>query len=177
MRIGLLSDTHIPDAGTCLPHQLEAAFSDVDLILHAGDIFDASVLDRLESIAPVLAARGDDDHFEEPDSRVKDRHVLKIEGLNIWLSHDFPFKWWGWVYDSANDSGLAEALRPYGPEAPDVVIFGHSHRAFTRRSASLLLVNPGSPTFPGYRQRLGTIGFLTIAPGTATAELVQLGQD
>lgn len=177
MRIGILSDTHIPDAGTPLPHGIVVAFSEVDLILHAGDIFDPSVLDRLEALAPVLAAKGDDDHFEEPDGRVKEGHVLDIEGLVLWLSHDFPLKWWGWVYSPAYDADLMKALKRLGRKAPDVVVFGHSHRAFTRRAPDLLLVNPGSPTLPGYQQRPGTVGVITIAEGSAAAELIQLEQD
>ncbi|HWR70206.1 MAG TPA: metallophosphoesterase family protein, partial [Dehalococcoidia bacterium] len=45
MRIGLLSDTHVPQAVTMLPVELERAFDGVDLILHAGDIFQSSALD------------------------------------------------------------------------------------------------------------------------------------
>jgi len=154
MRIGLLSDTHIAHA-TSLPHQLEEVFSGVDLILHAGDIFDPSVLDRLQAIAPVLAAEGDDDHFDTPDERVKDRHILEIEGLTIWLSHDFPLKWWGWVYNSEFDGELMEALEPYGATAPHVI-------------------NPGSPTLPKHESRLGTVSVITITSGVATAEMVEL---
>ena len=62
MRIGLISDTHIPDVARAIPRNVSRAFSGVDLILHAGDIQLASVLDELERIAPVLAARGDDDY-------------------------------------------------------------------------------------------------------------------
>ena len=61
MRIGILSDTHLYNA-SMLPHQVEEVFSDLDLILHAGDIYDPSVLDRLERIAPVLAAKGGSPH-------------------------------------------------------------------------------------------------------------------
>ncbi len=56
MRIGLLSDTHIPEVAGALPYQIAKAFKGADLILHAGDIYTTSVLDNLEHIAPVLAA-------------------------------------------------------------------------------------------------------------------------
>ena len=58
MLIGLLSDTHIPDAVLGLPPELNRIFQDVDLILHAGDIFTSSVLDELESMAPVYDLAG-----------------------------------------------------------------------------------------------------------------------
>ncbi len=174
MLIGLLSDTHVPDAVLGLPSELNKAFQDVDLILHAGDIFNPSVLDRLEAIAPVLAATGDDDRFYTLDKRVKDSHILRIEGLTIWLSHDFPLKWWGWVYDSAFDGKLVEALKPYGATAPHVIVFGHSHRTIIRHAPNLLLINPGSPTLPKHENRLGTVSVITITSGVATAEMVEL---
>ena len=64
MRIGLVADTHIPGAAAELPEQVAQAFRGVDLILHGGDIYTPSVLDELERIAPVLAAKGDDDSGE-----------------------------------------------------------------------------------------------------------------
>ncbi len=174
MRIGVLSDTHLDDA-MMLPHQLEEVFSGVDLILHAGDIFNPSVLDRLEAIAPVLAAKGDDDRFYTLDNkRVKDSHILNIDGLTIWLSHDFPLKWWGFVYSSEFDRKLVKSMEAYGASAPHIIVFGHSHRAIVRNAPDLILVNPGSPTLPNHENELGTVGMITINSGVATAKIVEL---
>src|SRR3990170_7133301 len=102
MRIGLVSDTHIPAPVKELPvAELTEAFRGVDLILHGGDIYSLSVLDDLERIAPVLAARGDDDYGATVlDKRVKDKHVLKLGEQIIWLVHERPYiprmspDWW-----------------------------------------------------------------------------------
>jgi len=72
IRIGLVSDTHIPKSTHVLPPQVKEAFKDVDLIFHAGDIYVVSVLDELEHLAPVLAAEGDDDY-----------HDCKIESYQV----------------------------------------------------------------------------------------------
>ena len=56
MRVGLLSDTHIPVAPILYPEILDA-LRGVDVILHAGDIVLSRVLDELETIAPVYAAQ------------------------------------------------------------------------------------------------------------------------
>ena len=61
MRIGLLSDTHIPEAMPELWPQVFTELENVDVILHAGDIYDYSVLDQLESVARVYAALGNGD--------------------------------------------------------------------------------------------------------------------
>ena len=169
MRIGLLSDTHIPEAESELPPEVMAAFQGVDLILHAGDIYRPSVLDDLERIAPVLAARGDDDYLSlSTDKRVKEKHVLKLEGQTIWLVHERPYyvmssSWQDRVPSGQNDHGI-----------PDVVVFGHEHRTVVERSNGILHVNPGSPTFLDYRRGLGTVGILDIKSGRADVRILQL---
>lgn len=175
MRIGVLSDTHIPAVAITLPHQLEAVFCGVDLILHAGDIHTSSILDDLERIAPVLAALGDDDYLPR-DRRVRHKHVLNIDGLTLWLAHEFPFDWRfaSGSYSSMSDRELADSLELYGSGAPDITVFGHSHQPIIRRSGGGLLINPGSTTFPGYERRLGTVSILNITSGCAEAQLVQL---
>ena len=60
MRIGLISDTHIPEAMPELWPHAYAVFDGCDAILHAGDIYDLSVIDGLSAMAPTYAARGND---------------------------------------------------------------------------------------------------------------------
>ena len=61
MRIGLISDTHIPEARPELWPQVFDAFRGVDLILHAGDVHELRVIDELEAVAPIYVARGNGD--------------------------------------------------------------------------------------------------------------------
>jgi putative phosphoesterase len=168
-RIGLISDTHIPDNAKELPEQVKQVFRDVDLILHAGDIYITSVLDELECLAPVLAAEGDGDGADViSDKRVKGKHVLTIDGATIWLMHSKPSSW---PSVSEENSHLA-SLRYDKP--PNILVFGHTHDATIERKGDVLLVNPGSPTFPQYRYELGTVALLTINSGKAEARIVQL---
>ena len=88
MRVGLITDTHIPDAARELPPQISEVFQGIDLILHAGDVYQSFVIDELERIAPVLAALGDDDSAGLlKDERVKNNHILNLEGHTEWLVH------------------------------------------------------------------------------------------
>ena len=87
MLIGLIADTHIPRDAKVLPPQVKDAFRGADLILHAGDIYVPKVLDELEKIAPVLAARGNGDWKFPSDRRLKDSHVLDINGFRLGLTH------------------------------------------------------------------------------------------
>ena len=92
MIIGLISDTHIAFPDEKLPTQIKDALRGVDMILHAGDIWIPSVLDELETIAPVTAAWGDDDIKKElgDDRRMMEGHALNLEGVNLWLIHIKP---------------------------------------------------------------------------------------
>ena len=154
MLIGLLSDTHIPDHAKELPPQLREVFHGVDLILHAGDVYAVSVLDELESLAPVLVAEGDDDAEILKDRRAKMKHVLTVEGVTILLTHQKP-----WSRHLEHE------------KTPDVIVFGHTHETSLENGGGVLSVNPGSPTFPHYRHELGTVGLLT---GKAEAQIIQL---
>lgn len=169
VNIGLISDTHIIDEArasrfglslytTVFPVQIKDAFRGVDLILHAGDIYDIQTLDELERIAPVLAAEGDDDPSDVvKDKRVKRRHILTIEGLTIGLAHQHQTWYWE------------------KPEKPlNVIIFGHTHSSSLHNYGDVLQINPGSANFPHYDRRLGSVGLLTINSGKAEAQIIQL---
>ena len=166
MRIGLISDTHIPDVAKAIPQQVIEVFHGMDLILHAGDIYDVSVLDELQGIAPVLAARGDDDYVIR-DERVQATQNLTVEGLTIYVVPSSQYQ----------ARGLIEHPGGYNLEkAPDIVVSGHTHRDIVQTMGEALLVNPGSATFPYYQLRLGTVALVDINAGKAEAHIVQLGK-
>jgi len=164
MLIGLISDTHIPAHARELPYQLKEVFHGVDLILHAGDVYLASVLNELEHLAPILAAEGDDDPLEiMNDKRVKQKQVITVEGTTIWLVHERP---WFWPPGSERTA--------QHEKTPDVIVFGHTHEASLENSGGILKVNPGSATFPSYKRELGTVGLLTVNSGKAEVQIIQL---
>ncbi|MFC1943127.1 YfcE family phosphodiesterase [Chloroflexota bacterium] len=169
MLVGLIADTHIPDHVKELPQQLERVFHGVDLILHAGDIYVTSVLDQLEYLAPVLAAEGDDDYGAvRKDKRFKNEHILTVEGITIWLLHEYEIR--------SRDGLVKFVTKSWGrPEKhPDVIVFGHTHRATVENGGNALQVNPGSATFPNYKCELGTVALLTVSSGKAEARIIQL---
>jgi len=164
MKIGVISDTHVPDVAEAVPSEVIEIFRGVDLILHAGDIYIASVLDELQEIAPVLAARGDDD-FPLDDERVQEIQRFKLEGLDFYMIHSSEF----WARDVIKCPEKHDLEK-----APDVVIFGHTHRYIIQNVNDSLLINPGSPTFPRYQYRLGTVCLLEVVNGKADAQIVKL---
>jgi len=149
-----------------LPPQVKEAFKDVDLIFHAGDIYVVSVLDELEHLAPVLAAEGDDDYPEvKGDRRVKGEHVLTVEGINLHLIHSLPGH--QWVRHSIPTKDWFEGVT-------DIFVYGDTHIAKVDYNEGVLLVNPGSPTYPDYQRKLGTVAILTITSGKVGTHILQL---
>ena len=175
MRIGLISDTHIPEAGEDLWPQVYEALRGVDLILHAGDLHVPQVLDWLERLAPVAAVWGNGDYLgwertQPPtDPRLREARVLAVDGLRIGLVHDFP------LAESPPFHTVEGLMRHLFGGPVNIVVRGNTHRAEVTTYKGVLLVNPGSPTFPNHMKlRLGTVGFLEIEGGRVQARIHQL---
>lgn len=168
MRIGLIADTHIEHADEDLPAQVYPVLAGCDLILHAGDIYDPSVIDRLETIAPVLVVEGNgDDDRHIRDSRIQDAVVHEAAGWRIGLRHSIVYPEMGhWTVES-------EMQRCFGG-AVDIVVVGDTHVELAEVCKGVLIVNPGSPTLPHQFRRLGTVGLLTLSGDSVTAEIINL---
>lgn len=169
MRVGLISDTHLPSLIRdldALGPEPAAFLATVDLILHAGDISTRSVLDWCERFAPVLAARGNHDAFEDP--RLADRQIVELEGWRIGMTHDLRPR-------SASPSDLA-ALH-FGGADLDVMIAGDTHGERLEHRDGVVIVNSGSPNLPHHKEtRLGTAGLLELERGRLRASILLLGQ-
>ena len=176
LRVGLISDTHIPESRAELWPQVFPAFEDVDVILHAGDIYDLAVLDQLSELAPVYAARGngEDGSGGRPvapdDPRLRHSWLLDLAGLRIGLTHDLPLP-----EHPPHLTVERWKQRRFATSAVDVIVYGDSHVEAIDVVDSTLCVNPGSPTYPHNLQtQLGTLGFLEIDAGRVRASLWQL---
>jgi putative phosphoesterase len=155
MRIAVLSDTHVRPGGRPLPDRVVAELDAADLILHAGDVVDGSLLDQLATFAPVHAVLGNNDHGLE--ARLPERLQLDCGGVAIAM-----------VHDSGARAGRPARMQRWFPEA-DVVVFGHSHEPVDELGAGAQrLFNPGSPT-QRRRQPHPTMGRLTIGDGMLLA--------
>ena len=168
MKIGVISDTHSAGSGRDLPDAVLDALRGVDLILHCGDLECIGVLDYLETVAPVLAVRGYEDPVEPGDRLASTTRVVQAGGVAIGMIHDI--QWPGpRIATTADGTGLVlpegEAVttlaRKFG-ESVDVVLFGDTHEELICRWDGVLLINPGSPTYPGRRHNRGSLGTIAL---------------
>lgn len=109
MRIGLISDTHIPSSGEAPPDQVITAFEGVDLILHAGHAYTAQCIEWFERIAPVKSAESFLQGISESPMRTSSLQVFEFEGHTIGMTHELILK-------SLGDEALPGAIDRYYPK-------------------------------------------------------------
>ncbi len=134
VKFGIISDTHITadfdkKKLTALIEQLKIAFKGVDEIIHAGDVCDEFFLSDLNKITPTKCVAGETDaHF------LKEKFMkFSVGNYNIGVVHEQP-------------EPLEEFYKQYNLK---VLICGHSHQPMiVNTQFRMLLLNPGSPTFP-----------------------------
>lgn len=144
-RVALVSDTHgrIDDV-------FDKYLKECDLILHAGDYGDWSVIDKLSSFAPVKLVSG---NIDSPFYRNEAPLVLRfnIEELSFLMMHigGYPGKY------SKN------AKMELAVQKPDVFVCGHSHilRIIYDNKLEMLTLNPGAMGFEGFHNVRSIICF------------------
>jgi len=167
MRIGLLSDTHLSNRRPALWDEVVEAFGGVDLILHAGDIVSPGVLDWLERLGPVLAARGNND-MGWSDPRMADVQWLDLEGWRLAMVHD----------TEPEDLPIDVIVeRDLAGEKPEILFTGHTHFERIDHRDGVVQVNSGSPTQPHlYSDRLGSVGILDLDAELLRVRILNLGE-
>jgi putative phosphoesterase len=119
--VGLISDTH-----GLLRREAVEALRGSELIIHAGDVGDPEILEKLRKLAPVVAVRGNVD--TEPWAvALPLTTVAEVGSVLIYVLHDL---------DSLSLSPAAAGFR--------VVVSGHSHKPTKLTRDGVLYVNPGS---------------------------------
>ncbi|WP_405287603.1 metallophosphoesterase [Methanobrevibacter sp.] len=161
MLIGLISDTHIPDRARIIPQNVIDAFSDVDLILHAGDLTSLDVVEELEKIAPAMAVQGNMDRVN--GINLPKAKTLEVEGVKIGIVH-------GEVYPRADTQQLVYLAKQLDV---DILVSGHSHQPKIEQTDGVLLINPGSPIVPRLADR--TVMLLEIHNKEVDVQIVKIG--
>ncbi|HEY1321158.1 MAG TPA: metallophosphoesterase family protein [Streptosporangiaceae bacterium] len=152
MKVVVLADTHAPRRWRRCPATVAGYLPDSDLILHAGDVCTAGVLEELSRYAPVQAVRGNNDGPDVARWGAPETLDLDLAGLPTAM-----------VHDSGPATGRCTRLRRRFPGAR-LVIFGHSHIPLDTDCGGVRIFNPGSPT-DRRRQPHGTFGLLHIDGG------------
>lgn len=129
-KILILSDTH-----SYLDPRLIKHIKSVDLVLHAGDIGNISVMDEIIGHKPVIGVQGNiDDHIVK--SEYPKDQIFTLNNKKIIITHI---------------AGYPNRYKPYAlnliqREKPDLFICGHSHvlKVIYDQKLQHLHINPGA---------------------------------
>jgi putative phosphoesterase len=121
VRVGVISDTH----GLLRPEALKALRGS-DLIIHAGDVGNPEVIDRLRRAAPTFAVRGNNDRGAW-SARLPPTASIQIDEIRVYVLHELA---------RLDLDPIAAGI--------SVVVSGHSHRPSIERRDGILYLNPGS---------------------------------
>jgi putative phosphoesterase len=150
----------MPRGSRRLPDECLRLLAESDLILHAGDVVAASVLEELRVLAPVHAVHG---NMDEPalKAALPRTRVVEVGGARI-----------GMIHEPGAAAGRAERVAARFPGC-DAVVYGHTHLPEVTRHGSMWILNPGSPT-ERRRARTRTMIVLDVENGGLEPRLVEL---
>ena len=136
MKIGVISDTHIPTRAKEIPKAILESLKRVDMIFHAGDLVDLSVLDVLKSICPNVRAVWGNMDPKEVRGCLAEKEVITLGKYRF-----------GLIHGSGVPALLTQAVTDiFKNDNVDIIIFGHSHSPVNEKKGRILYFNPGSLT-------------------------------
>jgi uncharacterized protein len=147
VRIGVISDTHLPGYSEPLNRIVKEHFGDLDIVVHAGDLVDLRVLDIFAGFE-VKAVCGNMD-YPSVREKLPEQLFFEIRGFKFGVVH-------GW----GSPSGIEERILAKTGRL-DCIVYGHTHQPACHKNDGVLFFNPGSPTdkrFAAHR----SIGILEI---------------
>ncbi|MFY9919135.1 MAG: metallophosphoesterase, partial [Mycobacterium sp.] len=135
MRLLLIADTHVPKRARDMPPQVWDEVARADVVVHAGDWVEPTLLDALEAKAGRLVACWGNNDGDELRARLPERADATLSGVRFTV-----------VHEAGASAGREARMATQYPDT-DVLVFGHSHIPWDTTAASgLRLLNPGSPT-------------------------------
>ena len=160
-KILLISDTHGYIDDIILKYAKEA-----DLTIHAGDIGDIVVLDKLSKVSNLKAVYGNIDSVEIR-SCTNENELLIIEGLKILITHIAGKQ-------PRYNSRVRNLIER---QSPNILIYGHSHilKVEKDKKNNILCVNPGAAGKYGFHKKRTMIRFSLIDKQIENMEIIEIG--
>ena len=149
LKVLIISDTHRRDH--LFPRILDAE-APIDMLVHAGDLEGSEFYYEAMTDAEFHCVAGNNDLFSD----VPDEDEFMIGPLKAFLVHGHQYR------ISMTDSLLIEKARSRGAQ---VLIYGHTHRPVAENRGGLLVLNPGSLTYPRPYGNPPSYIVLTVSPG------------
>jgi putative phosphoesterase len=182
VKIGVVSDTHIPALSPELPARIAIVFKGLDIILHAGDICELYMLEQLQETYTLTFAVWGEGDSDDVKYYVDEKQVVRFGDRRVGMFHGHQFQparkgILGWLRHLLGAKPQPDALPNFLLEqftGDDVhaIVFGHTHRPYVKMHNGVLLFNPGA-ALPG-PGRTPSAGFLDVGERSITGKIVYL---
>jgi len=167
IRVGIISDTHVPDRVGELHPDVIPFFKELNVnhILHAGDISSPTVIELLEKVAPCTSVKGNRDWFKKENEEIV--KYISFNNVRVCLNHGhgslffyladkIPYVLFGYHFER-----YYRNLKKYIDDAT-IIVFGHTHQIENRWINNRLFFNSGSAYDSGNDGSGPTIGLIEI---------------
>ena len=140
MRVLIVSDTHGRHNG--LDRALQEA-GDIDMLIHLGDVEGGEAYIDAVADCEKHIVRGTNDFFSDLP-REEEFYIGKYK---TFITHGHSY------YVSLDPEYIREEGKA---RKADIVMFGHTHKPFFEESDEIIVLNPGSLSFPRQEGRKGS---------------------
>jgi len=159
MKIGIISDTHLSAPSSELTLLMNGVFSDVAIVIHAGDLTHLSVLDAF-SWKETVAVCGNMDRKEVAE-KLPARKIVNLNGYRIGIVH-------GWGAPFGIEKRIMKTF-----DNVQAIVYGHTHKAANHIRDDILMFNPGAFSGSFLLKRNRSVGVLTVDDGI-TGEIFKI---
>lgn len=138
MQVLVISDSH---GIRCRLDEVFTRVKKVDMVIHLGDICGDAEYLRKQAGCPVHIVAGNNDF----GGKLPREEIIEIADKQIWLTHGHKYH---------VGYGLGEIIEEAQAMGMNIVMFGHTHVPVIREEDGVIIINPGSLSYPrqiGYK--------------------------
>jgi putative phosphoesterase len=182
VKIGVISDTHIPTLSPVLPARIATLFQGLDIILHAGDVCELYMLEQLQETYTLTFGVWGEGDSEDVRHYVDEKQVVRFGDRRIGMIHGHQFgsqpggmlgRLRHLFGARPEPEGLTEfLLEQFAGDEVHAIVFGHTHRPYVKLHDGILLFNPGA-ALPG-PGRTPSAGILDVGERSITGKIAYL---
>jgi len=163
--LGVLSDTHVPHRTSVISQKVIDDFRirNVDYVLHLGDFTSYQAYQQLIKTfgkEKVIAIRGNMDFDKKLKTELPKKIKVEILNHKVLMVH-------GMGGPEMIIERLIDKFNLLNSEY-DIVIFGHTHRALSKKRSGILFFNPGTAV----KTDGGSYGYLIVSKNNFKSEII-----
>ena len=146
MKILIVSDTHRSHSSFARMIEKEGQF---DMLIHLGDVEGGEYYIEETAMCPVHMVAGNNDFF----TSLPNEEEFYIGNKKVFITHGDHYR---------VSRGLDRIVAEGAKRGADIVMYGHTHRPALEHAGDMLVLNPGSISYPRQQGRQRTYMVMEI---------------